>query len=88
MKFRLSEITEVQHGIAAHDPPELLVRSPNRVGVPLQPPIRVPLDDGSMNGYALLVLYLRGQVKFLRLWLYGLPPDIERLAELQRFGTE
>jgi hypothetical protein len=88
VEFRLSEIAKMEHCIAPHDPPELLIGPLNRVRVPLQSAVRVPLDDCSMYGDTLLVLYPRGQVEYFCSWLDGLPPDIERLAELQWFGTE
>jgi hypothetical protein len=65
-----------------------MIRRNCSYGFPMALAVRVPLDDCSMYGDTLLVLYPRGQVEYFCSWLDGLPPDIERLAELQWFGTE
>jgi hypothetical protein len=88
VNLRLCELAKVEYSVTTHDPSKLLVRLSDGAGVPLQSAVRVPLDDCSMYGDTLLVLYPRGQVEYFCSWLDGLPPDIERLAELQWFGTE
>jgi len=86
--LRLGKITKVQHGITTHNPPELLVRFSDGAGVPLQSAVRITLDDGSMYGDTLMVLYPCGQVEFLCSCLNGLPPDMEGFSKLQWFGAE
>jgi hypothetical protein len=88
VNLRLGKIAKVEYSVTTHDPSKLLVRLSDGACVPLQSAVRITLDDGSMYGDTLLVLYPCGQVEFLCSWLNGLPPDIERLAELQWFGTE